>query len=128
MTVIEKLDKIIELLEAIKENTTPIVHVPTVWPYVGTDMDTDSDNYDPNYVPYDITISPPYTDAGWPLPVEACTAVTKEGNPNCGCSRCRPSTDAAGGCAGCGCKNVAIYAEDGRWWCNNCYRHPKEEA
>ena len=140
MTLDEKMDKIIELLEEIKLNTTPVVTIPTIWPYVGTDMD--SNNYDPNDVPYEIT---PYTPEGWPVPitvtgcvcncvpcqcapVEACTAVTKEGNPNCGCSRCQPGTDNAGGCAGCGCRNVAIYAEDGSWWCNNCYRHPKEIA
>jgi hypothetical protein len=115
--VLEKLDEIIEHLEAIRENTTPVINIPSIWvnDYPQGDgtvngwwsiSDGQEAWVDPNKQP------------------EACSAVADDKgqyspNPNCGCSRCN-STNAAGGCKGCGCRNVAIYDQDGYWWCGRC--------
>lgn len=115
--IIDKLDEIKELLEEIKTNTTPApVFIPSIWPA----DDGGSDNWDGNGW-WTITSDP---NAG---PVECCSAVAdSEGkytpNPNCGCSRCSDGTSIAGGCCICKCRNIAIYTEDGNWWCNKCYR------
>lgn len=99
MTLEEKLDKIIELLEAIKVNTTPVVTwpiAPTVW-VNDYPQDTGNSQW--------ITVQP--------------TAPTKV----CECDHCSQTTDVAGGCVMCGCKLVSVYTEDGNWWCNKCYRN-----
>lgn len=99
MSFEEKLDKIIELLEKIDRNTLPVITwpiAPSVWvePY-GGDTSQWTDN------------------SQW---VKAEPKV-------CGCEHCKGvSTSTAGGCVGCGCRLVAIYTEDGNWWCNKCHR------
>ncbi len=100
MTLEEKLDKMIELLEAIKANTSPIVltqpFIPSVWD--GTNWD----NYDVN-------------TGGWITP-----ATTEPYVPSCTCEHCQPSTCTAGGCTKCGCRLVSKMTEDGHWYCNKC--------
>ena len=97
----EKLDKIIELLEKIDKNTTP---VPSwAWPTIATGQD----NYDGNN-PW-ITIEP-YVPSAAPV-------------STCGCSSCKSSTANVGGCVKCGCRNIAIFTEDGNWWCNKCHQN-----
>jgi hypothetical protein len=115
--IIEKLDEIKELLEEIKTNTTPApVFVPSVWPVT----EDGSDNWDGNNGWWTISADP---DAA---PIECCSAVADDKgqyspNPNCGCSRCDSSAGGKG-CVRCGCRNIAIYTEDGNWWCNRCHR------
>ena len=106
--VLEKLDEIIEMLKDVKENTT--TSIPSIW--ISPDQgDSNNYEYDPDYV---ITPWVPYVDDG--------TA----GAP-CNCDRCSPST--SGGCVKCKCRNVAVYTEDGNWWCNKCFsRHHDQDG
>jgi hypothetical protein len=110
MNIEEKLDKIIELLEAIKQNTQPIVSIPSVWPIY---PNTDGDNFEYDGNNSWITITTPVTEDGWQQPYEI-----KQNN--CGCKHCNPGTSSAGGCTKCGCRNIAIYTEDGHWYCVRC--------
>ncbi len=116
------LEQILFELKEIKQNTTPVVNIPTVWitPHDGTDNSGDW-----NEQPY--TICTGTTSCGCPNcqhsglldtgTNEMPTVVT-----SCQCDRCTPE-GIAGGCAKCGCKNIAIFTEDGNWWCNKCHKN-----
>lgn len=101
----EKLNKIIELLEKIEENTRPVVSIPTIWTW--PPCDTDSGTWSPDQV---------CTDEQ-PKIVWTC-----KDNTGCSCRVCNPSGHCNKGCVQCGCQNIAIYDEHGQWWCNNCWR------
>jgi hypothetical protein len=104
--IIDKLDKIIELLEKLDRNTQPVITwpiAPTVWV---NDYPQDSGNSGGWRQGDDWTYIPPLN--------------TKK---VCHCEHCKGvTTDSAGGCIGCGCRLIAIYTEDGNWWCNKCHR------
>jgi hypothetical protein len=115
------LEQILFELKEIKKNTMPVVNIPTVWitPNDGTD-----DSGDWQEQPY--TICTGGTACGCP----ACQSLTIATNDiptvvKCFCDMCTPG-GVAGGCAKCGCKNIAIFTEDGNWWCNKCHRNVYE--
>lgn len=96
MEKVEKLlQDILDKLEEIRQNTAPVI--PTVWVYPSQDNTDDSWRWD-----------------------GGCQAEkTTAGRAGCNCPNCKPRT---GGCASCGCMNIAIYTEDGNWWCYDCHK------
>lgn len=110
--IYKKLVLIEELLEKIEENTRPVVSIPTVWTWP-PDNSSDSNSYNPD-VKITWQVGDICTDEA-PKVVELC-----RGNTGCNCSVCNPRHNR--GCVLCGCQNIAIFTEDGNWWCNPCYR------
>lgn len=104
--ILDKLDKVIELLEDIKRNTSPVITYP-ICPSV----------WEP-YVPYEIQPN----SGGWAQNDDwVYLPPLQKNNKVCHCDSCKGKND-AGGCCACGCRLVAIYTEDGNWWCNKCHQ------
>lgn len=103
--ILDKMDEIIKLLEDIKRNTQPIITYP-ICPTVWTQPFEISDNSGGWVQGDDWTYLPPLT----------AKAV-------CHCEHCKgATTDIGQGCVKCSCRLVAIYTEDGNWWCNKCHQ------